>query len=225
MRLGGLLRTSFSDFPGRVAAVAFTRGCNYRCPYCHNPELVEVRGADPVAEEELFDLLHRRRGQLDGVVFTGGEPTLQPDLADVLRRVRDLGFETKLDTNGSRPEVIETLLVDDLVDFVAMDVKAPLERYPEVAGVAADGVERSIELLLNATIEVEFRTTVVPGLLEWADILAIGELVRRAPRYVLQPFVPGKTLLPGLSDEPPPAGDLEQLRAALIERGVICSVR
>jgi len=205
--------------------VAFTRGCNYRCPYCHNPDLVEVHGDDPVTEVELFALLEKRRGQLDGVVFTGGEPTLQPDLADVLRRVRDLGFATKLDTNGSRPGVIEALLAEGLVDFVAMDVKAPLERYPEVAGAPADGVEQSIGLLLRAGVETEFRTTVVPGLLERSDVLAIGDLVRGAPRYVLQPFAPGATLEPGFGGQAPDPEWLEELRSALMDRGIACSLR
>jgi pyruvate formate lyase activating enzyme len=224
LRLGGLLRTSFSDFPGRIAAVAFTRGCNLRCPYCHNPELIHAGGEDPVDEAELFDLLRRRRGKLDGVVFTGGEPTLQADLADVLSRVKDLGFETKLDTNGSRPEVLEALLAEELVDLVAMDVKAPLPRYEEVTGVSVDtaAIEQSIRLLIGSGIEHEFRTTVAEPLLAVADLLAIGEELRGARRYVLQPFVAGTTLDPGFVGTAP---DLTQMCAALAERGFACAVR
>ncbi len=224
MHLGGLLRTSFSDFPGRVAAVVFTRGCNFRCPYCHNPELVHVRGDDPVGEGELFDLLRRRRGKLDGVVFTGGEPTLQADLVDVLAQVKALGFETKLDTNGSRPDVLEALLREELVDLVAMDVKAPLSRYPEVAGVPVDtgAIERSIRLLIDSGIEHEFRTTVVEPLIALPDLLDIGEQIRGSGRYVLQPFVAGQTLAPGFEGTAP---ELGELRTALAERGFTCAVR
>lgn len=227
MRLGGLIRTSFSDFPGRVAAVVFTRGCNFRCPYCHNPELIHVHEDDPVGEDDLFTLLHRRQGQLDGVVFTGGEPILQADLAEVLRRVRALGFEIKLDTNGSRPDVLDTLLSEGLVDLVAMDVKAPLERYEEMAGVAvdADAIARSIQLLLDSPAEVEFRTTVAEPLLGLPDVLAIGERVRGARRYVLQPFVAGQTLDPRFEGHEPSPGALEGMRAALVERGIACSLR
>lgn len=225
MRLGGLLRTSFSDFPGRIAAVAFTRGCNLRCPYCHNPELIHVRGDDPVAEAALFDLLHRRRGKLDGVVFTGGEPTLQADLAEVMAEVKALGFETKLDTNGCRPDVLEALLAEGLVDLVAMDVKAPLARYEEVAGVPADtvAVAASIRLLIDGAVDHEFRTTVVAPLLGVSDLRTIGELLRGARRYVLQPFVGASTLQADFSGE---AVDVEELKRWASEvRGVPCLVR
>lgn len=224
MRLGGLLRTSFSDFPGRVAAVAFTRGCNFRCPYCHNPELIHVRGEDPVTLDELFELLLRRRGKLDGVVFTGGEPTLQADLADVMAQVKGLGFETKLDTNGSRPGALEILLEQGLVDFVAMDIKAPLERYAAIASapVDTDAIARSVRLLLDSAVEVEFRTTVVEPLIGIPDLLTIGELVRGTRRYVLQPFVAGQTLDVDFEGRTP---ELEGVRAALAERGIPCALR
>jgi len=224
LHLGGLIRTSFSDFPGRVAVVAFNRGCNFRCPYCHNPELIHARGDDPVGEDELFDLLHKRRGQLDGVVFSGGEPTLQADLVEVIGGVRALGFEVKLDTNGSRPDVLEVLLGQGLVDLVAMDVKAPLPRYSEVAGVLVDtaDITRSIQLLLAADVEVEFRTTVAEPLIGLPDVLAIGELVRGASRYVLQPFVAGQTLDTGFVGQAP---DLERMCATLVERGIACTLR
>ena len=229
MRIGGLLRTSFSDFPSRIAAVVFTRGCNFRCPYCHNPDLVEgdAEVAEAPTEAEVLSFLERRRGQLDGVVVTGGEPTVQADLTSFLGQVRNLGLEVKLDTNGSRPDVLASLLDAGLVDFVAVDVKAPLGRYRELVGVEVDPREiaRSVEIVLGQEVGHEFRTTVVHPLLGLDDLLAIGETVRGCGRYVLQPFVPGRTLLPQLEARSPAPDEMRDLCGALREAGVPCEVR
>jgi pyruvate formate lyase activating enzyme len=167
MRIGGVVSCSLSDFPGRIAAVIFTQGCNWRCPWCHNPSLVEPeKFAPPLDEVNVLRRLACGRGKLDGVVVSGGEPTLQPDLAAFLAQVKGLGFETKLDTNGSRPAVVRTLLERRYVDFVAVDIKAPWSRYAEAAGVEVEteALAETIALLRASGIEHQLRTTRWPGL-------------------------------------------------------------
>ena len=230
MHFGGLLRTSLSDFPGRVAAVAFARRCNFRCAYCHNPQL--VTGGEPagcIDSRSVLDLLGRRRGMLDGLVISGGEPTLQQTLLPFVRQVKALGVAVKLDTNGSRPDVLRQLLADELVDYVAMDVKAPLDRYGAVAGARgmAPAIQRSIELLLCSAVDHEFRTTVVKPLLRGDDVVEIGAMLYGAARYVLQPFVACSTLDPELSGRAASfsADEMVDLRDQLRAMGIACSVR
>ena len=199
MNLGGMQKLSLSDYPGRLAAVLFTRGCNYRCPFCHNPQLV----TGPCAEldpDNVLAFLERRRGQLDGVVVSGGEPTLQADLPAWLERLRALGYAIKLDTNGSRPWVLESLLEAGLVDHVAIDLKAPAARYSELAGHPVDPapVLQSIALLARSGVSHELRTTVVPSLLDESDLRTMARLVPPGTRWVLQPFVDRRTLDPDL---------------------------
>jgi pyruvate formate lyase activating enzyme len=167
MQIGGYVPSSLSDFPGRIAAVVFTQGCNWRCPWCHNPALVyPERFTPPLPETDVLARLAARRGQLDGVVVTGGEPTLQADLAGFLAQVKALGFATKLDTNGSRPEVVRALLAAGLVDCVAMDLKAPWSRYTAAVGMDVDTavLEETIALLRSSGVEHQLRTTRWPGL-------------------------------------------------------------
>jgi pyruvate formate lyase activating enzyme len=197
LRIAHLLETSLIDYPGRVAAVLFTAGCNFRCPFCHNPELVlpeRIRELRPLALDEVLSFLSERRGFLDGLVVTGGEPTIQGDLAGFLTEVKQLGFLVKLDANGSRPGVLEDLIGRGLVDYVALDVKAPFERYPEFAGVEVnlEDIRRSIALVREKAPDYEFRTTVAPGL-RVEDLRAIGALLAGARKWFLQTFVvPGE---------------------------------
>jgi len=187
-----LQRFSLSDFPGRMAAVVFTQGCNYKCSYCHNPGLIAARGDDSMDADEIFRFLSNRRGKLDGVVISGGEPTLQPGLIDFIQRVRRLGFAVKLDTNGSSPDLLGKIVDDRLADYIAMDIKAPLHRYAEVTGVACDitAVHESIRLLLASEhISHEFRTTVAQGQLTEADLLSCARMLFGAQRYVIQSAV------------------------------------
>jgi pyruvate formate lyase activating enzyme len=190
--VGAFVPLSLSDHEGHVAAVVFVRGCNFRCPFCHNPDLVlperEVEGPRLLVAD-VVERLHDRCGFLDSVVISGGEPTLQPDLADFLAEARSLGLRVKLDTNGSRPDVLADLLERRLVDYVAMDVKAPLPRYAEFCGVRADvgAIERSIGCIRQSAPDYEFRTTVAPGL-AGEDLRTIAEWVRGAKSYVLQAF-------------------------------------
>jgi pyruvate formate lyase activating enzyme len=190
--IAALDKNSFVDYPGKIACVIFFQGCNYHCYYCHNQELIPARGKRlPVPPVDVFSFLSHRKGLLDGVVLSGGEPTLQPDLAAFTREVKALGYDVKLDTNGSRPEVLKALLAEGLLDDVAMDIKAPLSRYAEITGVRqSEGpVRESVRILKDASgkVGVEFRTTVAPDI-EAEDIAAITNFIAGSRRYVLQQF-------------------------------------
>jgi pyruvate formate lyase activating enzyme len=212
----GFLETSFLDWPGKLAAVVFLPGCNFRCPFCHNRELVEAGEDLPeVPLPFILDRLERLRGWVDGVVVTGGEPTLHDGLPDLLRAFREAGFLVKLDTNGSRPELLGRLIGEELVDGVDMDLKAPLgkEPYDRLAGVPVDlgAIGRSVELLRNARLPHRFRTTYVPGLLDEPSIRELARFVAPSSEYVLQPFDPRRTLDAALGEVSPP-GDEEMGR-------------
>jgi len=221
MKLAGFQPTTLVDYPGRVAATLFALGCNFRCPFCHNAELADPARADAASLldlDEILDALDRRRGFLDGVALTGGEPTLQDGLEGFAVCLKAMGYLVKLDTNGSRPDVVERLLERGLVDFVAMDVKGPTRRYGEFAGVevSMDAIERTIAILKRSGTDYAFRTTVAPGLTA-ADLADLAAWIGPARQYVLQRFrVPpdgAKTLLdPSWADRP--ALDERELRAA-----------
>jgi len=196
MKIGGLQKISLIDYPGRISAIVFTQGCNFRCPYCHNPELVDPAQYGPIlSEEEVISFLEKRRGKLDAVTVTGGEPTLQPDLDRFLQEIKGMGYLTKIDTNGSNPDVLERLIRGRLVDYLAMDVKGPLQKYERIANVKVKTakIRRSIELITASGIEHEFRTTVVRSQLDNEDLIATAELLKKG-LYVLQSFVPAKSL-------------------------------
>lgn len=197
MIIGGLQKTSLLDFPEKIAAIVFTMGCNFRCGYCHNPEL--INGEAKI--EEVFEFLKTRQGKLDGVVITGGEPCLQKDLPEFIKQVKELGFAVKLDTNGSFPEMLEKVLPD--LDYVAMDIKAPLEKYSQIVNVDVDTskILKSIEVLKNGGVDYEFRTTVVKSQLSFEDFEKIGQLIQGAPRYYLQRFEASKILDKSLENE------------------------
>lgn len=227
MKIGGLQKFSLIDYPGRIAAIVFTQGCNFRCPYCYNPELVDrAQFREPLDEKEIFSFLEARRGRLDGVVITGGEPTLQPDLMDFICRIRELGFSVKLDTNGSNPQVLQSLIDRGVLDYIAMDIKAPLtgrksdpeNRYASVtrSSVSSEDIRRSIDLIISSGIDHEFRTTVTTGCLQRGDYLNMAKAIKGAKKYALQKFVPTKVLdAEQLNTKPPSDGDLEKLRKAL----------
>jgi len=191
MKIGGLQPVTASDFPGRMAAIVFTQGCNFHCPFCHNSSLLPMEADSLIRESEIFNFLQRRRNLLDGMVISGGEPCLQDDLAGFCRKVRDMGFDVKLDTNGSRPEVIEELLAENLVDFIAMDIKAPLTRLRELTGRSSHGpqISRSISLIAESGVDHLFRTTDVAPLLSSEDHCSIKELVPPGSPHLVQPFV------------------------------------
>ena len=197
MKIGGLQRVSLIDYPGLICAIIFLQGCNFKCSYCHNPELVDPRlFRSSIKESDVMEFLDTRKGKLDAVTITGGEPTIQGELPDFIRQIKKMGFAVKLDTNGSRPEVINNLVAEKLLDYIAMDIKAPLDKYKEVVNtnVNQDSIKESINLILKAKSPYEFRTTVVESQLEENDILQIGKMIAGASRYILQKFVPTKTL-------------------------------
>ena len=193
MRISGLQKLAMVDFPGKLAATVFTGGCNLRCPFCHNAPLVNRVAETPeLSEEEVLAFLKSRKGLLDGVVLSGGEPLLQHDAADFLKKVRELGFAVKLDTNGCFPQVLADILQQELVDYVAMDIKNCREKYAQTVGIPGfdiTPVEESVRLLQNSGINFEFRTTVVKKFHTAADIQAIGKWCQGAPHYFLQQFV------------------------------------
>jgi pyruvate formate lyase activating enzyme len=191
MRIGGFQKSSRIAFPGKVAAVVYTQGCCWRCPFCHNRSLVYPTRFQPaIPVEEIFEHLLLSRGELDGVVVTGGEPTLQSGLNDFLQRIREMGLAVKLDTNGSNPSVIASLLQENLLDYIAMDVKGPLGDYARFAGCEVDTgtLELSIELIKQSNTPYEFRTTLVGGLHTHEHIHQLAPLMYGVRRYVVQTY-------------------------------------
>ncbi len=210
MKIGSFQRCSRTDYPGKIAAVVYTQGCNWRCPYCHNRSLIiPARFQPSIPEEEIFAHLGSSIDQIDAVVVTGGEPTLQLDLADFLRRVKQLGYATKLATNGSRPGVLSALFEAQLLDFVALDLKGPLSSYERFAGLRVETgmVELSLELVRTSGVDYELCTTLVGGLHTPSDLQELAPLIHGARRYAVQSYRPapaakGRSLLsvpgPGL---------------------------
>ncbi len=199
MIIGGFQRFSLIDYPRKICAIIFTQGCNFRCPYCHNPELVNPKlFQKPINQNDILRFLKTRREKLDAVEITGGEPTLQIDLVEFMEKIKDLGFLIKIDTNGSNPDVLKAIINHGLVDYIAMDVKAPLRKYNEVTrtSVSLEKIKKSIGIIMDAGIKYEFRTTVVRSLLSKEDIIDIGKLVKGAELYILQKFIPSKVLDP-----------------------------
>jgi len=181
MDIAGLQKMTLLDFPGRVACTVFTQGCNFRCPFCHNSDLLPMKGEPFMTDRELLAFLEKRIGLLDGVCFTGGEPTMQPELPDLMKSIKDFGYAVKLDTNGTNPKMLKELVETGLLDYVAMDIKNSPENYPETAGMDArllSKVEESVAFLLAGKVDYEFRTTVVAELHTEASIEAMGQWLR-----------------------------------------------
>jgi pyruvate formate lyase activating enzyme len=198
MTFGGIEKLTLIDFPGKIACVVYTIGCNFRCPYCHNPALVDETIETKIEEGEVFALLERKKGFLDGIVITGGEPTMHgDDLLRFMAEVKKRGFLVKLDTNGTSPEVLRKALERHLVDYVAMDIKAPLTKYSATVARPVDlaAIRESIACIIASPVRYEFRTTVVKSMLSPEDIEQIGRDIRGARRYYLQKFVPSQLLL------------------------------
>ncbi len=211
--IAGLQKMTLLDYPGKVACTVFLQGCNFRCPFCHNSDLLGAAGPEPMAEDAFFAFLQKRKGLLDAVCISGGEPTLSPDLPAFIRNIRELGFLIKLDTNGGRPEVLKALLDEGLLDYVAMDIKNAPSRYADTAGVPGlklEKLEDSIRLLLTGSVDFEFRTTVADELHDEAAMQEMGEWVsslspdHKISRWFLQPYVDqDSVLMAGLSTPSP----------------------
>jgi pyruvate formate lyase activating enzyme len=218
VEIKGLEKFSSRDFPGHISSTIFFGGCTFRCPYCHNSQLVlEPETIPSMAADGFLSYLDSRRGWLEAVCLTGGEPLLHEDLEDIVRVVRERGLLVKLDTNGSFPDRLEALLGLGLLDWVALDVKAPLERYREVtrSNIDLEKIVRSIDLLRSAGIKHTFRTTVVPGFVGRDDVVQIGEWLEGAESYLVQSFVPQTTIDPAfLGIKPFSQAELEAIAAA-----------
>lgn len=197
MRLGGLQKLTLLDFPGHVACTVFTQGCNFRCPFCHNTPLVTGTEDPEYPLEDFFRFLETRQGILDGVAITGGEPLLHRDIGGFMRRIRDLGFAVKLDTNGAFPDLLRQLIEEGLVDYVAMDIKNSPEKYERTAGVSGifPAVQKSAALLMKNRVAYEFRTTLVDELHEPEDFEAIGKWLQGTENYFIQHFVDSGNIL------------------------------
>lgn len=230
MVIGGLQKLTLIDYPGKIACTVFTVGCNFRCPFCHNPELVDLAGCQNIINEtDFFDFLKSRQSLLDGICITGGEPTLHHDLPNFLKKIKELGFLVKLDTNGTDPDVLENLFKNGLIDYIAMDIKTSLSSYEKVVGakVNLEKIKKSRQFIMGSGLDYEFRTTVVPGLHAEADIMAIAKELSGAKKYYLQQFRPGEKVL---SQEygavkPYPPEFLREICDKIKEGFGICEVR
>lgn len=205
MILKGLQKTTLIDYPGHIACTVFTYPCNFRCHYCHNPELAiaELEEGTAISESEFFKFLSSRKKLLEGVCITGGEPTLHHDLLAFIKKIKKLGFKVKLDTNGSNPDTLDKLIKNKLLDYVAMDIKNAYNYYADTVNSEVDleKISESIKMLLAGNIDYELRTTVVPGLHNNERMEAMGEWISGARLYVIQNFRKGKTLNPDYQDK------------------------
>lgn len=196
----GLQKTTLIDYPDKIACTIFFAGCNFRCGHCYNADLVfNSKNLKEIKEEEILDFLKKRKKWLDGIVISGGEPTISKALPAILKKIKEKGFLVKLDTNGSKPEVLRELIKEGLVDYVAMDIKAPLEKekYKKATGTFGDinKIKKSIKILMESNKDYEFRTTVVPRIHEEKDMAEIAKQIKGAKKYVLQQFVPKENLV------------------------------
>ena len=233
IEIGGLQRSTLIDYPGHIACTVFLIGCNFRCPWCYSPEIVLpdlITKRLRISKREFFEFLDLRKGLLDGVVVCGGEPTINEDLPEFLREIKGRGFKLKLDTNGSNPSVIEGLFANSLLDYVAMDIKAPFKEfdYHNATGVRADikRIMESVELIKSSGVDYEFRTTVVPGLHNKEKIKEMAKIISPARKYFLQTFRSTKNIDPSLVGSPGPSGDfMEELKSEVEGMFEICEIR
>jgi len=198
MKIGGLEKFTLIDYPGKISAIVFTVGCNFRCPFCHNPSLVEETEETDIKTEEVLTFLKKRIGSLDAVTITGGEPTMHKDLIPFMRKIKKLGFLIKLDSNGTNPLVLKKVIKEKQVDYLAMDIKSSPEKYMQTVGrpIEIKKIKESVNIIMKSGIPYEFRTTVVKALLPEEDFPKIGEFIKGAEKYFLQKFIPTKILNP-----------------------------
>jgi pyruvate formate lyase activating enzyme len=228
MIIKGLQKFTLIDYPGKLACALFTFGCNFRCPYCQNPELIIDDGKKPISEAWILNFLYQRRGFLDGVCITGGEPSIQPDLLEFLHEVKRIGYSIKIDTNGSNPDLLKKAIKEGIIDYIAMDVKAPLEKYSEVvrANVEKEKIKESVRIIKSLAPNYEFRTTVIPGLLSKEDFRKIGVWLKDVEKFYLQQFQGKKTLDKSFEGRAPlEKKELMKIKKILSEYVKFCGVR
>lgn len=237
MIIGGLQKTTLIDFPGKLACTVFLSGCNFYCPWCYSPELVlpeKIKKQPKISEKEFFKFLESKQGLLEGVVVCGGEPTLNKDLPEFIKKIKKMGFSVKLDTNGSNPEMLKDLIAKKLVDYVAMDVKVPpgpklKSKNKKLKNIYKyeKEIEESVEILKNSNIDFEFRTTVVPGIHTKEDFIEIAKWIgEQDVKYYLQNFRPEKTLDPEFEKiKPYPQEYLLEIKKEISSFFKTCEVR
>ena len=231
MKIGGLQKTTLIDYPGKLACTVFTLGCNFRCPFCYSSELVlpsKIKNQPEVKKADFFNFLEERKGLLEGVVICGGEPTINKDLSGFIKKIKEMGYLVKLDTNGSNPSALKRLISNNLLDYVAMDVKAPKKKYRKITGIKinVDNVAKSINILKGSDLDFEFRTTVVPGMLDKKDIIDIVRWIGPGGKYYLQNFRAEKTLKKGLERvKPYPSEYLSEIQKAVSPLLDLCQIR
>jgi pyruvate formate lyase activating enzyme len=200
VRILGLQKLTLLDFPGVVSCIIFTKGCNFRCPFCHNASLVTESNGEEINEDEILTFLKERKKILDGVVITGGEPLIHPDIKDFLKKIKEMGYLIKLDTNGTNPKMLKQIVKEKLVDYVAMDVKNSVEEYKKASGTDgfSEEILQSVEFLLTDVVDYEFRSTLVRGIHTKESIMAMANLIKGAKKYYLQQYKDsGDILNPG----------------------------
>ncbi|MCX7678872.1 MAG: anaerobic ribonucleoside-triphosphate reductase activating protein [Spirochaetes bacterium] len=229
MNIRGIHKTSLIDYPGKICSIFFSGGCNMRCRYCHNPELVMAHSYNPIVpNEEALAFVKKRKGFVDGVAISGGEPTLSKNLIPFLRSLRDIGISIKLDTNGLKPEVIRTILEENLVDYIALDIKTSPEKYGDLTAKedAFPYVIQTLRIIQMSNIDYEVRTTCIPTYVEFDDIQKIAKEIVYVKRYYLQQFIPTKTLDKHISSiNPFPIAVLQKYRAYLSNFANVCEIR
>lgn len=238
--IGGLQKLTLIDYPGKLACTVFVVGCSFRCPWCYNSQLVlpeKQKSQIKISPEDLFKFLKDRRGMLEGCVIGGGEPTIYSELSDFCKRIKSLGYAVKLDTNGSNPALLQELINKELIDYVAMDIKAPREKYLKTVGLdessskllgykVLENIEKSINILKEGKVDYEFRTTVVPRLIDKTDILQIVRWISPAGKYFLQDFRPENTNDPSFQQlEAYPRPYLLEILKAIAPFFEICHIR
>lgn len=218
MLIKGIQKLTLLDFPSKVACTVFTGGCNFRCPFCHNASLVTHIDNNSISKDDFFSFLKKRKKVLDGVCISGGEPTLQPDLYDFIKKIKSIGYAVKLDTNGYNPDILKKLCNDSLIDYVAMDIKNSPEKYAETAGIDNldfEKIKESADFLMTGQTGFEFRTTVVSELHKTSDFISIGQWLKGNEPYFIQPFVDsGDVIKTGFN--PPEENEISDFLSAIV---------
>ena len=231
MKIGGFQKLTLIDYPGRIAATVFLTGCNFRCPFCYSSELVlpeKIKNQPKISEKDFFIFLKERKELIEGIVLCGGEPTISKGLTPLIKKIKKMGFSVKLDTNGSDPKLLKTLIDKKLVDYIAMDIKGPKERYNNFSGTKADvkKIQKSIDILKEGKVDYEFRSTIVPTLHKREDVIEMAKWIRGAKRYYLQNFRSEKTIDPKFEKiKPYPQEYLLEIQKAIAPFFEVCQVR